>query len=175
MRRLALSLLGLLLLLPAPQALAKGMDGPVTVSWNGAPPADTAAGGTWHAAFTLITGPGGYFPERPVHPVILITDEAGRTRHVRAVADGDSGNAFRADVPFPRAGAYDVAVRGYDLRQPEQISSWGPVRIGPAPRAASRGGHDPSRWPWVLGGLVLAAALLAGGRLRPRTGRTARA
>ena len=47
MRRLALAPLLLLLLLPS-GAAAKGMNGPVTVSWNGAPPADTppAAPGT---------------------------------------------------------------------------------------------------------------------------------
>ena len=175
MRRLTLALfLSLALSLPA-LAPAKGMNGPVSVSWNGAPPADTTAGGTWHAAFTLFTGPGGYYPEQSVHPVLLITDAAGKTRHVRALPDGDSGNAFRADVPFPRAGAYDVGVRGFDLREPYRVSAWGPVRIGPAVGAPSREDGNPSRWPWVLGGLVAAAALLAGGRLRPRTRRAARA
>ena len=175
MKRLAAPLLLLLLLLPAPQTLAKGMNGPVSVSWNGAPPADTPAGGTWHAAFTLSTGPGGYFPERAVHPVVLITDASGKTRHVRALPDGDLGNAFVAEVTFPRAGAYDVAVTGYDLRNPEQISSWGPVRIGPPAAASSSGGSDdPARWPWILGGaaaLLLLAALLWG----PRPRHTARA
>lgn len=174
MRRLALALL-LLLLLPG-AAAAKGMNGPVTVSWNGAPPADTPAGGTWHALFTLIQGPGGYYPERPVHPVMLITDAAGRTRHVRAVSDGDSGNGFRADVPFPRAGAYDVAVRGISVREPERIVAWGPVRIGPPAQTAARDGGEPSRWPWVLAGLVVLGGLLVAGLgLRPRPGREARA
>ena len=166
MRRLIPALLLLLLLLPS-GAAAKGMNGPVSISWNGAPPADTLAGGTWHAAFTLITGPGGYYPERAVHPVILITDAAGVTRRIPARPDGAS-NAFRADVRFPKAGAYDVAVRGFDLRQPEQVSSWGPVHIGRPPGASGSTGGDPARWPWVLGGLAAVALLLVGARARLR-------
>ena len=171
MRRLSLPLL-LLLLLPA-LASAKGLDGPVSVSWNGAPPADTRAGGTWHAAFTLVTGPGGYYPERPVHPVVLVTGASGTTRHIRARSDG-APNAFRADVRFPRGGAYDVAVRGFDLREPDRIAAWGPVRIGPAPVAATPDGGDPARWPWVFGALAAVALLLAGARARSRP-RAARA
>jgi hypothetical protein len=178
MSRLTLALLLLLLLLLPSGAAAKGMNAPVTVSWNGAPPADTPAGGTWHAAFTLVTGPGGYFPERAVHPVLLITGADGHTRHVAARADGTEGNAFVADVAFPKAGAFDVAVKGFDLRAPEKISSWGPVRIGPAaaPAAATSSGDDPARWPWVLAVVVLLGGLLVVGLgFRPRSGREARA
>jgi len=155
---LPLPLLPVLLLLLAPPSAtaAKDLQGPVRVSWNGAPPADTPVGGTWDARFTLHQGPGGYDLARPVHPVVVVTDlESGTTRRIHAVVDG-APHAFRADVPFGRAGAYQVALAEFDPRRPRAIASWGPVRIGPP---AGTDGDDSPAWPWILGGLIAVSAL----------------
>jgi hypothetical protein len=164
--RLTLALsLSLLLFLPA-LAPAKGINGPVRVSWNGAPPADTRVGGTWDARFTLLQGPGGYYPERPVHPFVVVTDSAtGAVRRIAATPDGAT-NAFKASVPFPHAGSFVVAAAKIDPRRPNRLGTWGPVHIGPAPSIGSSGGT--TNWPWIAGVLAAIGALGAALGLRRR-------
>lgn len=154
------------LLVPA-SAAAKGINGPVRVSWNGAPPADTPVGGTWDARFTLIQGPGGFYSDPPVvHPVVVVKDMAsGAVRRIPAIRDG-AGNAFRASVPFPRAGSYDISAASIDPRRPNRVGSWGPVHIGPPPGAAH--GDATTTWPWILGALAGLGALGAALGLRRR-------
>jgi len=173
MRRLTLAALLLLPLLLPSGAAAKETTGAVVVSWNGVSPADTPAGGTWRAAFTLGSGPGDYYyyPEGDVHPVLVITGQDDRARRIAARPDGQWGNAYVADVRFPEAGTFRISVTGFDARRPERISSWGSAHIRAASSAASSD-DGQTRWPWVLAVVVLLGGLLLAS-LAPR--RSARA
>ena len=154
MRPLALALLALLLV-PA-TAVGEQPNAPVRVLWNSTPD-DTRARGTWDARLSVLQGPGGLY-RGTARPVIIVTELAGGAeRRVPMVVDVPP-NTFRATVAFPREGFYEVAVAGFDPRDPARLTDIGPpVRIEPAPRPAAANASGAS-WPWALA----VAALLAG-------------
>jgi hypothetical protein len=160
MRPLAVALLALLLV-PV-TAVGKEPNGPVRVLWNSTPDAIRARG-TWDARLSVLQGPGGLYAGK-ARPVIVVTELAGGAeRRVPMIVDVPP-STFRATVPFPRAGLYEVAVAGFDPRDPARFTDIGaPVRIEPAPplpaAAANAGGAS---WPSapVVGAAI--AALLAG-------------
>ena len=131
------------------------------VLWNSTP-GDIHARGTWDARLSLLQGPGG-FSEAESRPVIVVTDLASHVeRRVPMIVDVPP-NTFRATVAFPRAGLYEVAVAGFDPRDPERFTDVGPpVRIEPASPPAAAGDRCERRsWPWTLAGGAAIAALLA--------------
>jgi hypothetical protein len=160
MRPLALALLALLLV-PV-TAAGKDPNAPVRVLWNSTPD-DIHARGTWDARLSVLQGPGGLYGGK-ARPVIVTTELAsGAERRVPMIVDVPP-NTFRATVAFPRAGLYEVAVAGFDPRDPARFTDIGaPVRIEPAPPlAAAAANASGASWPWalVVGGAI--AALLAG-------------
>jgi hypothetical protein len=160
MRPLALALLALLLV-PV-TAAGKEPNDPVRVLWNSTPN-DVRARGTWDARLSVLQGPGGLYGAK-ARPVILVTELAsGAERRVPMVVDVPP-NTFRATVGFPRAGLYEVAVAGFDPRDPVRVADIGaPVRIKPAPplaKAAATAGGTSWRWALMVGAAM--AALLAG-------------
>jgi hypothetical protein len=161
MRPLVVALLALLIV--SADATAKDPNAPERVLWNSKPD-DIRAGGTWDARLSLLQGPGGFYSDR-VRPAIVVTDlAAGAERRVPMAVDV-SPNTFKATVPFPQAGLYEVAVVGFDPRDPARFVDAGPpVRIQPA---ASRAGV-----PWMLA-VGLAIAALLGGAWRQATWRSA--
>jgi hypothetical protein len=157
-RLLGLALLVLLLSAPV-AAAAKEPDAAVRVLWNSSPD-DIRARGTWDARLSVLQGPGGFYDGK-ARPVIVVTELAGGTeRRVPMVIDVPP-NTYRATVAFPRAGFYEVAVAGFDPRDPTRRADvGGPVRIKPAaPPAAAATDAGAAAWPWVLAAV---AALLAG-------------
>jgi hypothetical protein len=161
-----------LLLVPVPAA-GKKPNATVRVLWNSTPD-DIRARGTWDARLSVLQGPGGFSEERS-RPVIVVTDLAsGAERRVPMVVDVPP-NTFRATVAFPRAGLYEVAVAGFDPRDPARFTDVGPpVRIEPAPPpAADAATASGESWPWTLAvGAAIAALLVAAWsvqRLRVRT------
>jgi hypothetical protein len=160
MRPLALALLALLLV-PV-TAVGKEPNAPVRVLWNSTPD-DIRARGTWDARLSVLHGFGGLYGGK-ARPVIVVTELAsGAERRVPMIVDVPP-NTFRATVAFPRAGRYEVAVVGFDPREPARFTDIGaPVRIEPArPPAAAATNASRASWPWalVLGAAI--AALLAG-------------
>jgi hypothetical protein len=160
MRPLALALLALLLV-PV-TAASKEPNDPVRVLWNSTPD-DTRAGGTWDARLSVLQGPGGLYGGK-ARPVVVVTELAGRAeRRVPMIVDVPP-NTFRATVVFPRAGLYEIAVAGFDPRDPVRVTDIGaPVRIEPAPplaKAAASASGASWRWALVVGAAI--AALLAG-------------
>jgi hypothetical protein len=159
MRPLALALLALLLV-PV-TAVGKEPNDPVRMLWNSTPD-DIRARGTWDARLSVLQGPGGLYGGK-ARPVIVVTELAGGAeRRVPMIVDV-APNTFRATVPFPRAGLYEVAVAGFDPRDPARFSDIGaPVRIEPAPALAAAASAGGASWPWapVVGAAI--AALLAG-------------
>jgi hypothetical protein len=134
MRPLALALLALLLVPVA--AVGKELNAPVRVLWNSKPD-DIRARGTWDARLSVLDGFGGLYGGT-ARPVIVVTDLAGGAeRRVPMIVDVPP-NTFRATVAFPRAGMYEVAVAGFDPRDPARSKDIGaPVRIEPAPALAA--------------------------------------
>jgi hypothetical protein len=168
MRPLALALLALLLV-PV-TAAGKDLNVPARVLWNSTPN-DIRARGTWDARLSVL--PGGIYGGR-ARPVIVATELAsGAERRVPMIVDVPP-NTFRATVAFPRAGLYEVAVAGFDSRDPARLTDIGaPVRIEPAPPLASAAADaGVAAWPWALAVGAGIAALLAGAwsiqRLRVR-------
>jgi hypothetical protein len=158
MRPLALALLALVLL-PV-TAAGKDPDAPARVLWNSTPDG-VQAGGAWDARLSLLQGPGGFDPGK-ARPVIVVTDLATHAERSVPMAIDRPPNTFKATVPFPRAGLYEVAVAGFDPRDPERfIDIDPPVRIEPAPATAS-GGDGTPWWPSALVVYTAAGALLAG-------------
>jgi hypothetical protein len=106
------------------------------VLWNSTPD-DIRAGGAWDARLSLLQGPGGFYSDK-AHPVIVVTKlTGGAERRVPMTVDV-SPNTFMATVPFPRPGLYEVAVAGFDPRDPARFVDTGPpVRIEPAASPAS--------------------------------------
>jgi len=166
MRPFVLALLALLLV-PV-SAAGKEPDAPVRVLWNSTPDG-VQAGGSWDARLSLLQGPGGFYGRR-ARPVIVVTELATGAEERVPMAVDVSPNTFKAKVRFPGAGRYEVAVAGFDPRDPERFADVGrPVRVEPVPPAASGGGEW---WPWAV--VVVGAAgvaLLGGGwsiqRVRP--------
>jgi hypothetical protein len=151
MRPLAVALLALLLV-PV-SAAGKEPDAPVRVLWNSTPDG-VQAGGAWDARLSLLQGPGGFYDAK-ARPVIVATELATRAEGRVPMVVDVSPNTFRATVEFPRAGRYEVAVAGFDPRDPERLVEIGhPVRVEPVTAAAAGGG---AWWPWA----VVVAALLA--------------
>jgi hypothetical protein len=152
MRALVVALLALLIV-SVDGAAAKDPNAPERVLWNSTPD-DVRAGGAWNARLSLLQGPGGFYSDR-VHPVIVVTDlDGGAERRVPMTVDL-SPNTFKATVPFPRAGLYEVAVAGFDPRDPARFADTGPpVRIRPAASRASAG------VPWGLAAVIASSALL---------------
>ena len=166
MRPLALALLVLVLFLPV-DAAGKDPNATVRVLWNSTPDG-VRAGGTWDARVSLLQGPGG-FHGRKAPPAIVVTELAsGAERRVPMIVDVPP-NTFRAAVTFSRAGLYEVAVAGFDPRDPARFTDIGPpVEVEPplpaAAAADSRGAPRPSAL--LVGGAI--AALLAGAWSLPR-------
>ena len=161
MRPLALALLALLLV-PV-TAAGKDPNAAARVLWNSSP-SDVRAEGTWDARLSVLQGPGGLYA-RKVRPTIVVTDVAsGAERRVPMVVDVPP-NTFRARVTFPRAGLYEVAVAGFDPRDPARFIDIGPpVRIEPAPLpVAAAADATVASWPWALVVGAAISALLAGG------------
>jgi hypothetical protein len=156
MRPLVLALLALLLVPVA--AAGKDRDAPVRVLWNSAPD-DIQAHGTWDARVSVLQGPGGLSAGQG-RPVIVVTDLAsGAERRVPMTVDVPP-NTFRATVAFPRAGLYDIAVAGFDPRDPARFTDIGPpVRIEPAPLSA--GNAAATGGAWWLWAVVIGAAMAA--------------
>jgi hypothetical protein len=151
MRPLAVALLALLLV-PV-SAAGKEPDAPVRVLWNSTPDG-VQAGGAWDARLSLLQGPGGFYDAK-ARPVIVATELATRAEGRVPMVVDVSPNTFRATVEFPRAGRYEMAVAGFDPRDPERLVEIGqPVRVEPVTAAAAGGG---AWWPWA----VVVAALLA--------------
>jgi hypothetical protein len=141
-----------LLIVSVGDAAAKDPNAPERVLWNSTPD-DMRAGSAWDARLSLLQGPGGFYSDK-VRPVIVVTDLAGGAeRRVRMTVDVPP-NTFRATVPFPRAGLYEVAVAGFDPRDPARFVDTGPpVRIQPAASRASA--------PWLpVVGIAILALLL---------------
>ena len=156
MRRLALALL-VLLLVPA-TAAGKDPDDPVRVLWNSMPD-HIQSHGTWDARLSVLQGPGGLYGGT-ARPEIVITELAsGAERRVPMIVDVPP-NTFRASVAFPHAGLYEVAVAGFDPRDPAHMTDIGaPVLIEPArPPAAAAANAGGAAWPWAL---VVGAAIVA--------------
>ena len=153
MRPLAVALLALLLV-PV-SAAGKEPDAPVRLLWNSTPDG-VQAGGAWDARLSLLQGPGGFYDAK-ARPVIVATELATRAEGRVPMVVDVSPNTFRATVEFPRAGRYEMAVAGFDPRDPERLVEIGqPVRVEPVTAAAAGGG---AWWPWA----VVVAALLASG------------
>jgi hypothetical protein len=151
MMPLAVALLALLLV-PV-SAAGKEPDAPVRVLWNSTPDG-VQAGGAWDARLSLLQGPGGFYDAK-ARPVIVATELATRAEGRVPMVVDVSPNTFRATVEFPRAGRYEMAVAGFDPRDPERLVEIGqPVRVEPVTAAAAGGG---AWWPWA----VVVAALLA--------------
>jgi hypothetical protein len=128
----------------------------VRVLWNST--ADgVQAGGAWDAHLSLLQGPGGFYADK-ARPVIVVT-ELGTHAELRVpMAIDVSPNTFKAAVAFPRAGRYEVAVAGFDPRDPERFVDIGrPVLVEAAPAA----GDAALSWPWGLAAGAAGAALLA--------------
>jgi hypothetical protein len=171
MRPLVVALLALLLV--STDAAAKDRNAPERVLWNSTPD-DVRAGGTWDARLSLLQGPGGFYSDK-VHPVIVVTDLAGGAERRMAMTVDVSPNTFKATVRFPHAGLYEVAVAGFDPRDPERFVDTGPpVRIEPAAsRAAAASSLGETSWPWVLAaGAVLSALLVAVWSIQRASART---
>jgi hypothetical protein len=170
MRPLALALLALPLV-PA-TAVGKQPNAPVRVLWNSTPD-DTRARGTWDARLSVLQGPGGLY-RGTARPVIIVTELAGGAeRRVPMVVDVPP-NTFRATVAFPHPGLYEVAVAGFDPRDPARFADIGaPVSVEPAPPPAAATADDGgASWAWPLGVGAAIAALLGGAfiqRVRVRT------
>jgi hypothetical protein len=166
MRPLAFALLTLLLV-PV-SAAGKEADAPVRVLWNSTPDG-LEAGGSWDARLSLLQGPGGFYGRKP-KPVIVVTELATRAEEHVPMAVDVPPNTFRAAVRFPRSGRYEVAVAGFDPRDPERFADVGrPVRVEPVPPAVSGGGEW---WPWAVVLVGAAGVALVGGgwsiqRVRP--------
>jgi hypothetical protein len=160
MRPLVLALLALLLLPVA--AAGKDPNAPERVLWNSTPDG-TRAGGTWDARLSLLQGPGGFSSDK-ARPVIVVTElGGGAERRVPMTVDVPP-NTFRATVPFPRAGVYEVAVARFDPRDPARFVDVGqPVRIEPAAFVGASGpkAGDPS-WAWALAAATAISALVVG-------------
>jgi hypothetical protein len=156
MRPLVVALLALLLV--SADAAAKDPSAPERVLWNSTPD-DIRAGGAWDARLSLLQGPGGFFSDK-VRPVIVVTDLAGGAERRVPMTVDLSPNTFKATVPFPRAGLYEVAVAGFDPRDPARFVDTGPpVRIRPAASLTAGSGDTP--WPWVLAVGAVITALAA--------------
>jgi hypothetical protein len=162
MRLIALSLLALLLV-PA-TAAGKDANAPVRALWNSSPE-NVGAGGTWDARLSVLQGPGGLYGGH-ARPVIIVTSLASHAERRVPMGVDVPPNTFRANVTFPRAGLYEVAVGGFDPRDPERFIDIGPpVRIEPTAAAANATGAS---WPWgpTVGAAI--AVLLAGAATRSR-------
>jgi hypothetical protein len=154
MRALAFALFAMLLV-PV-SAAGKEPNAPVRVLWNSTPDG-VRASGAWDARLSLLQGPGGFYDDK-ARPVIVVTGLATRSeRRVPMVVDV-SANTFRATVAFPRAGRYEVAVAGFDPRDPERFVDIGRPVLVEAARAA---GDAALSWPWGLAAGAAGAALLA--------------
>lgn len=149
MRPVVVALLALLLV--SADAVAKDANAPERVLWNSKPD-DIRAGGSWDARLSLLQGPGGFYSEK-ARPVIVVTDLAGGAERLVPMAVDVPPNTFRATVPFPRAGVYEVAVANFDPADPARFVDTGPpVRIQPAGSRASA--------PWVVVGIAISALLV---------------
>jgi hypothetical protein len=154
-------------------AAGKDPTGPARVLWNSTPD-DLRAGDTWDARLSLLQGPGGFYSEK-ARPVIILTDLArGAERRFPMVVDVPP-NTFRATVPFPRAGVYEVAAASFDPRDPARFVDVGPpVRIEPAASPAA-GAADPGdvSWPRALAvGMAISALLVGAWSIQRVRGRT---
>ncbi len=156
MRSLGLTLLALAVL--SGTAEGRNPNAPVRVRWNSTPD-HIRAGGTWDARLSLLQGPGGFDPGT-ARPVIVVTDSIGGAERRVPMRVDVPPNTFRATVRFARAGAFRVAVAGFDPLDPARLADLGaPVRIAPAPPPASRPGGGS--WPWVAVVGAIAALIAA--------------
>jgi hypothetical protein len=160
MRPLVVALLALLLMPVG--AAGKDTNAPERVLWNSTP-AGIRAGGTWDARLSLLQGPGGFSSDN-ARPVIVVTDlGGGAERRVPMTVDVPP-NTFRATVPFPRGGLYEVAVARFDPRDPARFVDVGPpVRIEPAASLTEAGpSAGDASWRWALAAGIAITALVLG-------------
>jgi hypothetical protein len=170
MRPLVVALLALLLVPVG--AVGKDPNGSARVLANSTPHG-IRAGETWDARLSLLQGPGGFSSEK-ARPVIVVTElGGGAERRVPMTVDVPP-NTFRATVPFPRTGLYEVAVARFDPRDPARFVDVGPsVRIEPAASLTAAGpSAGDTSWRWALAAAIAITALLVGSwsvqRLRRR-------
>jgi hypothetical protein len=156
MRPLILAVLALSLVPAA--ALGKPGDAPARVVWNSSPD-HLGAGNTWDARLSLVQGPGGY-QDAELTPAIVVTDLRSHAERTVQMTVDVPPNTFKAAVPFPRTGLYEVAVKGFDPRDPERFIDYeAPVDVGAArPAAGVATSGDGTSPPW---GPIAAAALAA--------------
>ena len=136
MRPLVVALLALLLVPVG--AAGKDPNAPARVLWNSTP---DGIRGRRHVGRSPQPSPGaGGFSSDKARPVIVVTElGGGAERRVPMTVDVPP-NTFRATVPFPRAGLYEVAVARFDPRDPARFVDVGPpVRIEPAASLTAAG------------------------------------
>jgi hypothetical protein len=160
MRALVVALVALLVV--SVDAAAKDRNAPERVLWNSTPDG-IRAGGSWDARLSLLQGPGGFVSDK-ARPVIVVSDLAGGAERRVPMTVDVPPNTFRATVPFTRAGVYEVAVAGFDPRDPARfVDSGPPVRIEPAGSLGSAAsGTGGTSWPWALAVGAAISALLVG-------------
>jgi hypothetical protein len=169
-----LAVLIVLLALPA-AAVAKGGDHGVHVNWLSAPDG-TRAGGTWHASFEFLDPNGNRLIMDNVRPIVIATSDGAAISADAAFADVPG--RYAADVRFPSAGRYEVALARFDPRDPHRFLDMGPpVAIGAAMAPHARRTGFP--WPLlIVFALAVPAVLLmrrtrlppASSRARPAAG-----
>ena len=148
-------------------------------------PSGVEAGQTWTVSVRVLQH--GRTPLASATPVVLISNQAtGEVREFPA-APGAPAGLYGADVVFPSAGRWDVAVEdGFPVAECVQVHTFGAYSIG-APSPPSSPGSGPSEveaaapseveaagssFPvWQLGlgfGLALVCLAAAGAGLRAR-------
>jgi hypothetical protein len=131
-------------------------------------PTGVGPGDTWRADFTVLGH--GRTPMPDLRPVVILTGEGGERRTFKAQAGPAPGHYF-ANVTFPSAGRWEIAIREYKWMAPH---TFGAAQIGgddaeavaaaPAarpPSAAPPGDDGPDVLLAALA--ALAAGALAGG------------
>jgi hypothetical protein len=138
-------------------------------------PTGVGAGDTW--AVTVIVRQHGDKPLAGATPSVILTNEATGERSETAAVPTATKGHYAADVVFPAAGRWDVAV--YDgFPEPEcaQTHTFGTFAIAGGATGNGGGGGDASGgiswWPNALGAGLAAAALIGFGLAAvPRIGR----
>lgn len=148
-------------------------------------PTAVEAGGVWAVDVTVLQH--GRTPMPDAKPEVVITNaKTGETQTIAALPTSAVG-VYRADVTFPSAGSWDVAVNdGFPVAECATTHTFGAYAIGgggapatpapePAPAAVPAGpSADGSSVVWpVVGGVAgaLALAALAAFVMRARKGR----
>lgn len=157
MRALAVLIVSLVLAAPA----AAG--GWATVGL-GPPPGGIGPGDTWNAEMTILQHGNPLTPLQGLAPEVIIRNSDG-DEHTFVARPTDKQGVYVAEVKFPSAGEWKYFVNDDFSR----THGFPPVQIGPA--GADGGGSSLPVWPFVAGGVLIAAALalFLARRLRPVT------